>query len=52
MKLITTAAMSATKRTHLKALSGLIMAWLALSVLGGCDSARHVRPKPSPCHLK
>jgi len=30
--------MSATKRAHLKALSGLITAWLALSVLSGCDS--------------
>ena len=43
MKLITTGAEFANKRTHLKVLSGLIMAWLALSVLGGCDSA-----SPSP----
>ena len=38
MKHTDTAAMSATKRAHLKALSGLITAWLALSVLSGCDS--------------
>jgi membrane fusion protein, copper/silver efflux system len=38
MKQTTTAAMSTTKRAHLKALSGLITAWLALSVLNGCDS--------------
>jgi membrane fusion protein, copper/silver efflux system len=30
--------MSATRRAHLKALSGLITAWLALSVLSSCDS--------------
>ncbi len=38
MKDTNTAAMSATRRAHLKGLSGLIMAWLVLSVLGGCDS--------------
>ncbi len=38
MKQNTTATISLTKRAHLEALSGLIAAWLALSVLGGCDS--------------
>jgi len=38
MKHINTAAISATESAHLKALSGLITAWLALSVLSGCNS--------------
>jgi Cu(I)/Ag(I) efflux system membrane fusion protein len=35
--------MSATRRAHVKALAGLVTAWLTLSVLGGCG-----RPAPSP----
>ena len=37
MKHIITPTMSATTRAPLKVLSGLIIAWLALSVLSGCD---------------
>ncbi len=33
-----TATMAATKRAHVRVLSGLVTAWLALSVLSGCDS--------------
>jgi len=39
MKRSTTTPMSANKRAHLKALSGVITAWLALSVVSGCDSS-------------
>ena len=45
MKHTNTAAMAATKRAHVMALSGLITAWLALSVLSGCDS-------PAPSHAE
>jgi Cu(I)/Ag(I) efflux system membrane fusion protein len=47
MKRTTTATMSVTKRAHLEALSGLIAAWLALSVLSGCD-----RPTPRQAETK
>jgi membrane fusion protein, copper/silver efflux system len=39
MKRATTTPMSANKRAHLKALSGVITAWLALNVVSGCDSS-------------
>jgi membrane fusion protein, copper/silver efflux system len=39
MKHTNTTKMSFIRRSHLKALTGLLTAWLALSVLGGCDSA-------------
>jgi membrane fusion protein, copper/silver efflux system len=47
MKLITTAAMSATKRAHLRVLLGLSTVWLAVSVLTGCE-----RPPPSRADTK
>jgi Cu(I)/Ag(I) efflux system membrane fusion protein len=43
MNPITTAARFENERAHLKVFSCLIMVWLALSVLSGCDSA-----SPSP----
>jgi len=43
MKHTTTGAMSATKKPYVSALLGLVIAWLALSLLSGCDG-----PAPSP----
>ena len=38
MKHTTAATMAKTKRAYVRALSALVMTWLALSVLSGCDS--------------
>ncbi len=40
--------MSATRTAHLKVLSGLITAWLALSVLSGCDSTSPSQAETQP----
>jgi membrane fusion protein, copper/silver efflux system len=47
MKHTTTAATSATGRAELKVSSGLLAAWLVLSMLGGCES-----PAPSQADTK
>ena len=47
MKYSTNAAMSATRRSYANAVSGLIAAWLTLSVLSGCDS-----PAPTQAETK